>query len=1339
VDSGSLIAGCYRVESKLGRGGMATVYQVLDERTGARLALKRMTLPERPEQLGKLTGLFEREFYELSQLKHPNVIGVLDYGFDGEAPYYTMELLDGRDLNDLAPMPWPRVCEVLRGVCSALAVLHSRRQVHRDISPRNVRCTTSGQPKLIDFGAMATMGQPAPVVGTPSFMAPEVVNGLSLDGRTDLYAVGALAYWLLTGSAAYPARVIGQLRERWRLTPAPIASRCPDAPEALAALVMSLLSLDPIARPVNAAEVMHRLCAIAGLPTEEHVEVAKSYLVTPKLVGRRDTITAFHKRVRRAKDDQGSCVLLEAASGLGRSRVLTSLALDAKMQGALVLQANAARCADRGVSVISALHDELLAAAPDLAAKAPAPAERDERAQEVIVEWLQAIASQQLLVLCVDDVHQADALSLAVLGQLAHLSEGCKLVIATTAQHRAQPRAPRALAHLRERSHREPLKPLSQGDVDELLRSVFGDVPGIHPAGEWTFRLGNGSPRASMELAQHLVDRSIATYGHGVWTLPVALSEQDLPSSLEQALEARITELSPAALEIARVLALTVNEGKLSIASIMALFRERYGADAVYQAIQDLWSTGIAHASDAQLEMPEASSKRAALAGTSRAELVALHQALARMYMQDVTAQRSFAVYHLHAAGALEEAYAKLSSVVDALARSEITSTFWYLHGVELTEWALSYAKARGASGRELHRWRKQLALLAAVVDVRLTRYAEETLNALYWDTGLIHIAELDPSLPPAARLQTCFQRAIAAYDSCPEAERGLHPYQAVGELAMCCLYLSAPFATTWSCSGAMMLERMLEHPRSLSPALSLLYDVVALTADVIVRGNSVYEARQALFEKLQQPVPGLDEPTRLSTRQQHLFHLTLEEILRDAPGVPAHCDELTAQPRFATLGWQARMIHYLLQGEAEQAHACRKQRDMLAARSSEMELHLTLSTLYEINAYNALGDLLGVSRLVPYLDRLGRQYPGWRPWSRYAHALYFWLTGEIEKALPEIEHGLAEAKVGEHHAWQHLVILQMHVLVRAGKAASALALGRAAQVEIAARGLRLIMPVMFELAMASVLAATGAAEDAQRLVEQQLEVLGTGGAHNVLIGQCHEQLASLAAQRRDGSRLQHHIDCVAAMYKPGKHPGLLARYARLVAETTSVSMHSVSENELAECDARTVNASAGSTADGWAAATRIEPQRTHEVLDVLVRATQATGGYLYAIDATHDVVLAAKSTGLSPEPSMESWVEDYVRAALNWSETGDSATATQTGVGDDTGQSEAATVAGGYLQRFGLYDTRSGEPKLAAVAVLCSRDGAALRISSDLLRTAAEALAELSNRTNISSISRDG
>ena len=86
------------------------------------------------------------------------VIEVYDYGIDDRTPYYTMELLDGGDLRERSPLPWRDVCSLLRGVCSSLALIHSRRLVHRDVTPANIRCTRDGEAKLIDFGAMAPVG-----------------------------------------------------------------------------------------------------------------------------------------------------------------------------------------------------------------------------------------------------------------------------------------------------------------------------------------------------------------------------------------------------------------------------------------------------------------------------------------------------------------------------------------------------------------------------------------------------------------------------------------------------------------------------------------------------------------------------------------------------------------------------------------------------------------------------------------------------------------------------------------------------------------------------------------------------------------------------------------------------------------------------------------------------------------------------------------------------------------------------------------------------------------------------------------------------------------------------
>ena len=201
-EASGAIAGRFRIEQELGRGAMGAVYRVHDERSGQELALKLLYVADEAQR-SMLMSLFEREFYTLAELAHPLIIEVHDYGRSEQGAYYTMELLDGQDLDTRGQLHWREACELLRDVASSLAIVHSRRLVHRDVTPRNVRCTASGRAKLLDFGAMVPMGVARHVVGTPPFIPPEALQHQPLDGRSDLYALGGLAYFMLTGTNAF--------------------------------------------------------------------------------------------------------------------------------------------------------------------------------------------------------------------------------------------------------------------------------------------------------------------------------------------------------------------------------------------------------------------------------------------------------------------------------------------------------------------------------------------------------------------------------------------------------------------------------------------------------------------------------------------------------------------------------------------------------------------------------------------------------------------------------------------------------------------------------------------------------------------------------------------------------------------------------------------------------------------------------------------------------------------------------------------------------------------------------------------------------------------------------
>lgn len=196
-DSAQEIAGRYLIESTLGEGGAASVFRVRDRLTGKRVALKRLSLSDNRHR-ERLLGLFEREYHTLAQLAHPAVIRVFDYGVDETGPHYTMEILDGQDLRALAPVPYRDACAFAYDIASALSLLHSRKLVHRDVTSRNV-IVTAGRAKLIDFGALLPMGSSEDIVGTPLYMAPEVVLMQAIDGRTDLYSLGVVLYHALTG------------------------------------------------------------------------------------------------------------------------------------------------------------------------------------------------------------------------------------------------------------------------------------------------------------------------------------------------------------------------------------------------------------------------------------------------------------------------------------------------------------------------------------------------------------------------------------------------------------------------------------------------------------------------------------------------------------------------------------------------------------------------------------------------------------------------------------------------------------------------------------------------------------------------------------------------------------------------------------------------------------------------------------------------------------------------------------------------------------------------------------------------------------------------------------
>jgi tRNA A-37 threonylcarbamoyl transferase component Bud32 len=280
--------GSYRLEALLGRGGMGEVWRASHQMLARPAAIKLI----RPESLGAEPGLarvrFEREAQAIASLQSPNTVALYDFGSTPEGTlFYVMELLDGVDLEELVrkhgPLPPERVAYMLRQACGSLAEAHARGIMHRDIKPANIylcrRALEHDVVKLLDFGlvrqiassAAQAQGKGGPVTrpdlvpGTPAYLAPEIILGAEVDARADVYALGCVAFWLLTGRLVFSAtNEAAMLVAHAHTAPASPSRFAPNAvPEALDRLVLDCLAKDPAARPQSANRLRERLSAIA--------------------------------------------------------------------------------------------------------------------------------------------------------------------------------------------------------------------------------------------------------------------------------------------------------------------------------------------------------------------------------------------------------------------------------------------------------------------------------------------------------------------------------------------------------------------------------------------------------------------------------------------------------------------------------------------------------------------------------------------------------------------------------------------------------------------------------------------------------------------------------------------------------------------------------------------------------------------------------------------------------------------------------------------------------------------------------------------------------------------
>ncbi len=1265
-----LIAGRYELQQELGGGGMAIVYLVRDRQSGRKLALKR------PQSRGTLDRhhlheLFAREYHTLSQLAHPRIVEVYDYGVEHDGPFYTMELLDGGDLQQLVPADYRRVCAVARDICSALSLLHSRRIVHRDVSPRNVRCTPNGTAKLIDFGAMSLIGPSKELVGTPVYCAPEVLNMLPLDARTDLYALGATLYYVLTGHHAYPVRDFAGLPNAWRFGIARPSEIARDIPEALDALVLDLLQLDPENRPSSATEVMERLAAIEGRPIDEQLLVAQAYLTTPAFIARETELSRVKTQTLRAMHKRGSAIFVQGAAGAGRSRFLDASMLAAKLAGATVLRADADDAKQGDYGAVRALVRQLARALPEAAAHAAAPVldvlvhvvpelaegkhvapaeftdpnARRPRIQAALRQLFVAVAEQHPLFLGIDDLHRLDEPSCAAIALLARTVRSCSIAIVATADAGAPPLAASAQQLFTESANGVTLPAFDQTQVKTLLESVFGgsNVDGLVAR---AYVLSRGNPRDVMRLAQHLVDHGVVHYRAGAWTVPARIDHDDLPASVGDMLAARRESLSDSARQLGTAFALGSARGFRFEECV-----ELGGLGDPAQTVRDLEqlvTNDILRAAGDRYVLSDDAFRAVLLASLPSSALEATHERLARIF--EKRGDDEFRVaQHVLRAGQREQA---LDLFVAHATRSQertdqSSEAFYELIRSLPEDWlqtyedALALCREVGRPERQVYALQSRLAGLVAVVGLRDTAHIPQLIAQLEAACGLADWAAQDPTLEAMPRLVKALEATQARYDATPEPQRVLEPVHALRALARATITSVGACTPLLDVAGLRALPS-LEPLAVLSPALGVVDMLVqGVLARITGRNDAVRELYVKLLERTAQPDrAGLDPAHHHSMRVLVMNGLGLMEASMGLPSSLRWADQIQADPLFQANASLIRMLYQLWQGNCHEAEKHRSEHELLRVQSSARQAFENTHLLWQVTAHAAMEDLTRLKNTVDEIVGVAGDHAGWQPVLAYARAEHQRVRGDAVGAAASFGAELGRVRAGDHQIWANLAGSHVRALDDAGRSAEAAERGLA-YLEDAERA-QLGFGSLYVLLPLVVARAKLEHQDALTLADTVIERLVNMGSSGLLLGLAYEARARIAIAQRDKAAYEQYTKLCQQTFAPANNPALVAKCRRLKREAQRLHLVPISapvQSGTARGVGNTILKSKLRSANGAS-------ERGRVVLTILAEQSGATDGVLYRMTEDGPVFMASIGT-LQPNALIEAMVRDYIAGEL--------------------------------------------------------------------------------------------
>jgi predicted ATPase len=589
----------FEVLGLLGRGGMGVVYKARQHSLDRPVALK--FLPEECSRDPVWLARFRREARTASALNHPHICTIYDIGESAGRPFLSMELVEGRTLEQLVGQgrPAEELAQLLSQAAKALAAAHAAGVVHRDIKPANLMVRDDGIVKVLDFGLARHLPtsagkdsvpgnkttDPGTQIGTPLYMSPEQARAAPVDTATDIFSLGLVLYELATGQHPFRAdSEVGVLHAIATRAPVPPSRLNLEVPAALEALIQHMLAKDPRHRP-SALEVEAALTQLTlNIPKGPGSQPAGAG--RPPMVGRQHEWAALRTGFAEASVGRGLLLCVTGEPGLGKTTLIESFLEELVASGHTCSLARG-RCSERlagteaylpflealdsllqgegGASIAQTMKllaptwfvqlAPLAADDPSLArVLAEAKEASQERRKRELGVYLHELSRQRPLVMFLDDIHWADPSSVDLLAYLGSKCSGRRLLLLlayrpTELMRTQHPFGPVKLELQGRGVCREIALPfLSRGDFDRYLELAFAGHRFPKELAAILHARTEGNPLFMVDLVRYLRDRGVIVQDQGRWALVRALPDlqRELPESVRSMIQRKVDQLSTA-------------------------------------------------------------------------------------------------------------------------------------------------------------------------------------------------------------------------------------------------------------------------------------------------------------------------------------------------------------------------------------------------------------------------------------------------------------------------------------------------------------------------------------------------------------------------------------------------------------------------------------------------------------------------------------------------------------------------------------------------------------------------------------------------------------------------